>query len=80
MTMIHSKRGGTAAIYPATRWQSIQWHDAIHRSMTVTHQRQDSDPPSGTMAILSGVTATHQQQDDNDLLREARERETREAQ
>ena len=43
--------------------------------MTVTHQRQDSDPPSGTMAILSGVTATHQRQDDNNLLREARERE-----
>ena len=48
--------------------------------MTMTHQRQDGDPSIGTMAILSGVTVTHQWQDGNNLLREAQEREAREAQ
>ena len=32
-----------AAIYPAARRQSIQWHDAIHHGMTVTHQRQEDN-------------------------------------
>ena len=77
---------GTTAIHPVA-WRNPSRHNddpsAARRRSIQRHDgdpRCDGDPSSGgTMAIL-GVTTTHQWQDGNDLLREAREREAREAQ